>query len=396
MSRSATSRDPSTNGPQTPHRRMPPQLWPVLREILASVRAQRVPSLVTALLVLGATATVLATAGRNAGVEAAVLSRIDDIGTRSLSVYVQGNQPGFTPDVVRALASYDVIESVTGFGTVTDVTASANPAGTPVGMRTAYGRLGSTTLTVLAPVAGHRQAWATPAAAQVLGLTGGRGVVRMVDPLASGGSGGQEVFVTGSVELPAHLASIDPAVVVPGSLDSGEPLSSLVVVADTPQDLAMVTRLVQAHLGDIPRDKVRVESSQSLADVRRIVGGELTAQSRGIVVGVMTAAAAAALVVVWSMALMRRRDFGRRRALGATRMTIVALIVGQTFVISAAAALLGALAGVSWLAVGAQPIPTAPYIAAVVVGFALVTTLASALPAAWAARRDPLAELRVP
>lgn len=364
------------------------RLWAFVKEVLASARAQRVPSLVTLLLVAGATATVLITAGRNAGAEAAVLSRIDEAGTRSLTVYAQGQAVGFTADLVTALSAYDVIESVTGFGPVQDVTAAAIPDGTRVGMRATYGHLGPRALRALTPVAGTGQALVTPTAADALGLTGDRGTVRQVT--------GREFLVTGTVDLPAHLAGLEPLVVEPRDPTVQDQLSSLVVIAVTPQDLPLVTRLVTEQLADIPRDQLKVESSQSLAELRRVISGELTAQSRAIVLGVLAAAAAATLVVVWSIALMRRRDFGRRRALGATRAMIVALILGQTLLVATVGALLGALAGLGWLLTRDQPIPTSAYTIAVVTGLVLVTTAASALPAAWAARRDPLTELRVP
>lgn len=359
-----------------------------LKEVLTSTIAQRVPSLVTLLLVLGATATVLVTAGRNAGAEAAVLARIDEVGTRTLTVYGQGDAPGFTSDLVADLARYDVIESVTGFGPVQDVTATANPDGTRVGMRTVYGSLGQQQMKTLQPMLGTSQVLATTTAADALGLLSGRGAISQI--------GGRELLVTGTIGLPAHLSDLEPLIVQPREPSTREQLASIAIVADTPQDLPLVTQVVTDQLVDVPRDKLRLESSQQLAELRRVIGGELTIQSRAIVLGVLGAAAAAALVVVWSIALMRRKDFGRRRALGATRAMILALILAQTLVVSTVSAVLGAVTGVAWLIAGGHPVPTVSYIAAVLIALVLTTTVASALPAGWAARRDPLTELRVP
>lgn len=360
------------------------------REVLASAFSQRVTSVVTFLLVLGATATVLVTAGRNAGAQAAVLAQVDAAGTRSLTVYAQGVQPAFTSAIVPHLAAHDdVITEVVGFGPVTDVTAAAIPVGTPVGMRTAYGTLSGRPLAPGDPIAGLTQTWATPAALDTLGMPQGRGSVRVTDQ-------GRELLVTDTVTLPEHLEPIEPAVITPGDPATNEPLTSLVVIADRPQDLPLVTDLVTAALTDVPPDGLKIESSQAMADLRAVIGGKLTAQSRSIILGVLAAAAAATLVNVWSLALMRRRDFGRRRALGATRTMIVALMTGQVLILAAAGATVGAAAGAGFLAASGDPIPTHAYLLALMVAFTMTTTLIAAIPATWAARRDPLSELRVP
>lgn len=253
------------------------------REVLASAFSQRVTSAVTFLLVLGATATVLVTAGRNAGAQAAVLAQVDAVGTRSLTVYAQGVQPAFTSTIVPRLAAHDdVIAEVVGFGPVTDVTAAALPVGARVGMRTAYGTLGGRRLEPGAPVAGLTQAWATPAALDALGMPQGHGAIRVADH-------GRELILTDALILPEHLQPLEPAVITPSDPASDEPLSSLVVIAQQPQDLPLVTDIVTAALTDVPHEGLKIESSQAMADLRAVIGGELTAQSRSIILGVLAA-----------------------------------------------------------------------------------------------------------
>lgn len=357
------------------------------REVIASALAQRVTSIVTLLLVLGATTTVLATAGRNAGAEASVLARIDAAGTRALTVYAQGENEAFTSRAVELLAGYDVVEEVTGFGPVRDVTAAVNPDGTRVGMRTAYGTLAGVRLDQTVEVAGLSQVWGSQGAAAALGMPQGRGSIREIN--------GPEHLLTRTVAVPEHLASLEPALLQPRDAASGEPLASMTVIAATPADLPLVTALVQSALADVPRDALRVESSQALADLRNVIGGELTRQSRGIILGVLAASAGAILVTIWSLVLIRRRDYGRRRALGATRAMILALVIAQTTVLAAVGAILGAGAGLAVLAQAGHPLPAWTYTAALVAGLTLTAAAASSLPALWAARRDPLTELRV-
>ena len=89
-------------------------------------------------------------------------------------------------------------------------------------------------------------------------------------------------------------------------------------------------------------------------------------------------ATAITLVIVWGFVLSRRKDLGRRRALGATRATIIALVVGQVALTAALASAIGALLCTATLALLNTPTPPA------------------SLPAIFAANRDPLHELRVP
>lgn len=360
-----------------------------MREVRVSLLTQRVSSAVTLLIVLGATATVISTAGRNAGVESAVLSQIDARGTRSLTLYAQGEQPAFGSAMVSRLAKYDVMEEVVGFGSVVDVTAAENPVGPRVGLRTAYGTIGGRQLADAAPGAGLPSALANAEAIQVLGLPGPAGSVRAVDD-------GPEWLIAGAVALPDNLAGMGPAILVAGDPADDEPLATLTVLARRPEDLPLVTRLVAESLRDVPRDKVKIESSEQLADLRAVVGGELSTRSRSIILSVLAGSGAASLVIAWALALMRRRDFGRRRALGATRSMIISLMVGQTLVVAALGSMAGAALGVGLLAGRGEPVPSGSFVSALVTLFALTTSSAVAVPALWAANRDPLRELRVP
>lgn len=93
---------------------------------------------------------------------------------------------------------------------------------------------------------------------------------------------------------------------------------------------------------------------------------------------------------------MRRRDFGRRRALGATRTMIVALMVGQVCLLATIGATAGAAVGLALLLARGEPTPPLEFIAALALGVTLAAATVCSLPAVWAATRDPLRELRVP
>lgn len=364
---------------------MPLVAW--LREVAASALSQRVSTTMNLLFVLSATAVVLVTAGRAAGAEAAVLADIDAVGTRTLTVRITTPHDDFTAALIDRIAAYhDIIDEVTAFGPTTDVTATSG--GAPVAMRKVYGSLTGEPLVPLTAVAGTPQALATSDAVATLGLLAGRGSVYDTD--------GTETLITGEVELPAHLASIGPVVLIPGQTHTKEPLFMITVVAHQPADLPLVTRLVSDALTDVDPTTIKIETSQRLAELRGVLEGQLTRQSHTLVLGILIASAFAIMVNVWSLALTRRKDFGRRRALGATRAMILGLLTGQVAVIATVGALVGVATGAAVLAVAGDPLPPISYLTAVAAAFITTAIATAAIPALWAANRDPLTELRVP
>lgn len=95
------------------------------------------------------------------------------------------------------------------------------------------------------------------------------------------------------------------------------------------------------------------------------------------------------------MRCQRRADLGGRRGLGATRMTIIALVVLRT----AYAALVGAVLGVVIGAIVTGRMDALPPVDFVIgVGIlSVIAALVSTLPpAVYAAHRDPVGVLRTP
>ena len=359
-----------------------------LREILASIWSQKVFTTVSALLIAGATVTILMTSGRSVAAETAVLHTLDQQGTRTLAIQARGEKPILPTALVEDIAAIPLVESAVGFGPVRDVTAAGVPDGPRVGSRTVYGNLGPH------PPAQPQKigllAWTSDRASQTLGLPSGAGSIRLVD--------GVEYQVAGNLQVPEYLEPFEPLTVVPVSADDadGAQLSTIVVLARTPQDVALVGRLLTSLTSDLPRENLTIASSEGMAALRSAVSGELTRQARAIVLGVLAAATAVTMVNVWGSVLMRRKDVGRRRALGATRFTIIALVVGQVVLTAAAATVVGVLASLGWLALTTSPAPEAEYVAAVAVALVTAAAVAALVPAAVAANRDPLRELRVP
>lgn len=361
-----------------------------LREVMASVWSQRVFTAVTALLIAAAALTILTTSGRAAATEEAVLKTIDQQATRTLVIQTRGDTPLLSNQTVDDIQAIPLVQAAIGFGPVRDVTAAALPDGPRVGSRVAYGSFPNRPV---APPDGQNSqslAWTSRQASRSLGLPPGAGSVRLID--------GPEYQVAGQIDVPDYLQSFEPLTLIPASsaqLDTAQ-LSTIVVLARRPEEVALLGRLIAPLLGDLPRENVSLSTSENMAALRGAISGELTRQARIIVLGVLTVATGITLVIVWGFVLMRRKDLGRRRALGASRSVIVALVVGQVFVTAAAAAVSGALLSLCLLAWTHSPPPEPLYVLAVAIGLTATASLASALPAAIAANRDPLRELRVP
>jgi putative ABC transport system permease protein len=143
-------------------------------------------------------------------------------------------------------------------------------------------------------------------------------------------------------------------------------------------------------------DRLTVETPSGAIALRDVIAGNLGASARQIMALVMGVGAAVIAVTMVSSTAGRRREFGRRRALGATRSTIVAGLLVQTGLCASIGVAAGMVAGLAVLHAVAGSLPT-PHFIAGVAGLAVLLALAAAAPVAIAAAlRDPLRILRVP
>jgi putative ABC transport system permease protein len=292
------------------------------------------------------------------------------------------------------LRAIDQIEEVAGFGPIVDARNGAVPGAPKVGIRRAYGSVGSMVLTASLP-RGEEHALASAAAVETLGLHDGVGELVTDD-----GSG---VVVTGRLEVPAHLAFLEPLVLIPSSssatstgANTEDPLAVVVILARTPQDVSAVEATVRGLLAPDDPSGVTVETSAELAAIRAAVHGELGSYGRSTVLIILAVAALLVVVNLLGLVTMRRRDFGRRRALGASQSLIVSLLLGQVGVLAVIGAAAGVGVALAWLVLAGHRVPDTPFIVAVAVAAILVAAVAASVPAMVASRRDPLHELCVP
>lgn len=359
----------------------------VTREAVASARSQPVFSIVTILMVAGMVLAVMLTTGRTVGAEQQVLSSIDDVGTRTIAIRAE-TSAGVTTDVLGRIADIEGIEWAVAFSSATDVTNALIPDGSRVPMRQAFGvdveRLGIPRM----PPNGEGSVYASQQALDHLGLVDVAGAVAT--------TAGVSYAVMGRVNTPEFLIEFEPLILAthPGATQ-GEPVNVLVIIADRPDLVAPVAAAVLSVLAPDDSTQVSVETSKTLAQLRGLIQDQLSNFSRGMVIAMLALTGTLVAVMLYGLVLMRRKDYGRRRALGATRRLIVTLILFQT----ASLALVGVALGVT-IATGAlyathDPLPGVEFTTALVVLSLATALIAALLPAVYASRREPIRELRV-
>lgn len=331
-------------------------------------------------------AAVMLTAGRTVSSENSVLETIDQAGTRSITVKVED---GLTTDVLSRLRAITGIEWAGAFSTAVDASNDAIAGGPKVPVRllytTAFDALGLPSV----PPAPGDLAYASRRAEQALGLADGTGAIRTTDDQVYG--------VSATLHTPDFLRDLEPVVVVPESSANGpRPVELLVIITSSPGLVAPIAAAVTSVLGVSDPRLVNVQTSQGLADVRAAVQDQLGQSNRLLVLGVVALAALLITMVMFTMVMGRRKDFGRRRALGATRTYIVLLVLVQTTITAVFGALVGLGTSGAWVVVGKSSWPGSHFALGLCVLAVGTATLAAISPAIAASRRDPITELRVP
>lgn len=363
-------------------------MWAVVREGAASARSQPVASFVTILMIVGMVVAVMLTTGRTVGAEQQVLGSIDSAGTRSITVRAEAGA-GVTSSVLDRLAGIEGIEWAAGFSQAVDATNSAVPDGVKVPVRIAFGsQFEGVGVPSEIPVPGS-SAWASTTALEQLGMLDGVGGVTLTNGATYG--------VAGSLDLPDFLRGFEPAVFVPQSTPSGdEVLSVVVVIADSPQLVAPVSDAVVSVLGADDPTKVTVQTSEALAQLRSLIEGQLGSFSRGLVIALLALTGMLVAILLYGLVMMRRKDFGRRRALGATRGLIIGLLLVQTGMLALLGIVIGSVLSAVLLLASGDPWPGLAFSVALGILTLITALLAALIPATIASRREPIRELRVP
>src|SRR5699024_8678600 len=293
----------------------------MVREILASARAERVGTLLTVLLVAAVSLSVIVTTGRTVGVEQHVLGSIDAAGTRAIVVRAEP-AAGVDASVVDRLAAVDGIEWVGAFGPAADV-RNARIADNPAVASRTFWSPDPSVIAGSARLAGIADALLVTGQAQrARRLPDGTGTVETTEGLIAP--------VVGRVGLPDYLTFMEPLAVRQGEGDGA--VAIIVVVAKRAADVEALTPVVGAATLSSDPSLVSVSTSDELAQLQLVVAGQLGGHSRSLAAAILLATGAMVFALMFGLVMIRRKEFGRRRALGASQTLIVMLVLGRTAV----------------------------------------------------------------
>lgn len=368
----------------------------LIRDSLAATRAQ-IATTITLVLVLATVCfAILVTTGQAAANEAQIISQIDSAGTRVIVLFDQGGDAEILSTAPAGIEMISDVSWAIGLGEAVDVVNPLLPDGRAAS-RQFVGGLPPELPIVRGRAPRPGEAIVGVSAAPRLNLGIGLGAVQAV------GVGGQSaiaglndpVGVVGVFDATGPLASLLNTVLIaaePGDIDY---LRFVYVMAD---NVNVIDRLETVLATATPANNLTaliVETPSGAIAVRELIAGNLGAAGRQLMAVIMGVGAVLIAVTMFAATINRRREFGRRRALGATRSTLIVALLLQTAVAAVLGILLGTVSGlvVLWLSVNHLPLWQFTF---GVTGLAFLLTLLAATPvAANAANRDPLRILRV-
>lgn len=358
----------------------------LIAEATASARSQPVASILTVLIIASMILAVLMTAGRTVAAEQEVLASIDDVGTRTIQIYAQ-DTAGMNSDVLDRIANIDGIEWSAAFSSAVDGRNALIQDGALVPARYIYSdhlaRLGIRENPELGATA-----YASDNALEQLGLIDTGGAITLTT--------GVTVSVGGDIAVPDYLSGFEPVVFIPASREDTQTINVVLVIAETPELVAPLADAVLSVLAVDDPTKVSVETSESLAQLRTLIKSQLGGSSRSLILALLAVMVLLVAIILYGLVMMRRKDFGRRRALGATRGHIVLLLVCQTTLLAAVGIGLGILLSTVISLLRHDPLPGIAFTLSLGVLAFAASIVAALAPAVAASRREPIRELRVP
>lgn len=367
-----------------------PRLLALLVDSVVGALAQPLATSTMAFVVLVVCASALVTTGQAAVAEQQVVARIDGTGARLLSVVDESGSGQIVAAGLPVVGAVDAVEWVLGLGVVTDVRNAAYPTDErAVASRPVYGRLP----TELAIVAGRApevgEAVAGRAAAAALHLADGVGSVVAAD-------GSSTVPVVGVVAGTGPLARLDETVLVASEESADAVVRTVYLMARDAADVSTLGAALPDALPAADPAALVVDAPEGTVALQAVVSGDLGASARRTMLLVLGVGLVVVVVTTYSATSSRRRELGRRRALGATRSALVVAVLTQLAVAGVAGALLGVVAGLVVVYRLSGALPPASFVGGVAGLAVLVAVVGGTVPAVLAARRDPLKILRVP
>ncbi len=367
----------------------PGVLW---RLALAGIPRQPVRSAITLAVITLATVAVVSSSGRTQAARHTLLAALETPAARVIRIIDTDGSAHLRPDQVEAISQLDAVDWVVGLSAAGPIgrnpglgDATRGFASEAVGTRRYWGSLISHSLVTLTngrqPDIG--EAVVGSDAASDLHLGDGLGTVddELVGPLA----------VVGRVAADAAVANLSAYVLV---RDDGEsvPITEIVLLADRSQDVEeLVATLPILIASDGP---LTVQRGAMLVSLRDELAREAGALDAAILIGSLAVSGLLVGTILYGAMEQRRREFGLRRSQGATRTTIVNLVMIESAALFVVAAAFGVVIGSAAVLIQTGEIPDVLLSISVAALIILTGMVAAALPAILAALREPLYVLR--
>ncbi len=343
--------------------------------------AQRVFTLLIALVSAIGVFAGVAVSGQGIADERQVLASIDDADTTTIVIRDVDGNADLTSEAVNRINALSHVRWAIGLGPALDAANARIGSAPDTPVKLVVGT--APPLEVLA--SDGVGAWLSPDVRRSLHLQRAAGGIRRSDA--------NEYAVLGEFTASEPAEHLNGFALI-NDPDDISPLSEIIISVNGPGAVAVVSDAARAVAGPEAPASISVEAPQVLAEVRQVVSGDVRAQGRRSVLAVLATASVITAVVAFAAVSARRRDFGRRRALGARRSDLVILIVAHIVMASSLGSIVGWAAGtVVVRTVTDQPVDLA-YPAAVATLMILTSALAGFWPAVLAAVRDPLSVLR--
>lgn len=377
-----------------------PRARDIVEEGLRGAVAQRAASVTAALVLAIVCFVVLVTTGQSAASEQRVLARVDSVGSRLVTVVDDSGTAGIHPEGVARLEQMSDVEWAIGLGPARDVLRTdvfADSSG--VAARTFVGELPAPLRIVSGRAPRPGEAVVGRVAARTLGGVTASASVAPSELLTTGQlveHDARMIPVVGVFEAEVPLDPLDEVVLVAAEPHEVVPVRFLHVLA---RDVAVVERLAQVLTTSLEADDptaTTVDVPRGVLELRSVIAGDLGRAGRSTMLVVLLVSMAIVAVTTLGSVTARRREFGRRRALGATRSAIVALVLVQAGASAVVGVVAGTCAGLVTLHLALGELPGAGFSAGVAGLVLLVALLGSVPPAVAAALRDPMRILRVP
>lgn len=376
--------------------------WILLRlavEGARIARSQPVTSVVTLVMAAAVCLAVLVTTGESATTQRQVIAGLDSAGVRLIIISDETGGAEISPSSVSAIASTSGVAQVVGVGPAFDLQLPQyGDSGPPIPARYVYGDWRAQASTQGHP--GQRAAVIGVTAQRELGLT---------EPVGSLVDVNRRAYsVTAGLHARGYLSFLNDGVLLQdpnrehqGSdavQSSGSPAATLSQIYVLATSASVVDTLVARlpALVSSQGTQFTVTAPTQLLQARAAIAGSLTNGSRNLMLLVLGGGLVLEAATMYGAVSGRRRDFGRRRALGASRSTIVLLVLVQTAIPAVIGVVLGAAVGLALAHAKEHAFAPTGFVIGITVLDLLASLLAATIPALTAAFRDPVRILRVP